>query len=690
MKIALEKRIIFFSFIILLLTIIANTGLNIAAYRRDYISALIDGSHSLEKAFATNVEKVVGLGLDIRDIPGLTEKCREVVQTNTPKGDYCVVTDMEGRPLNLSDPSFAALRFNDIKKTFSTSSDRTVNIIGNGFRYYDVIAPIKSPDGKHLALIHVGFPEREISAKIQSLIIRSLLVLVFFFLLSFTLVVYFTKKSIMQPISTLLNGVKKIGAGSFDARIPELQVFEFNELGRNFNFMSESLQKRSEEIRTNYHELERAHKELHDSYSRLAKLSSELEKSEQLYKSFVEDASDAIIVIGDDEIVRMGNKMAEEFFAMPATRTVGLALTKMLQLIGTSDVPRAYEVFQRAYRGEHVDEEIQFERNGQPVVGRVHASCIRSGDERLVQAIIRDVTKEKEIMRNLEKSALDLVRLNRMKDSFLGLASHELKTPLTVIMGYTELILTDMADRVDKSVLSMLENISNAASRLDNIVKDMVDVSMIDQKRLQLKLEDIDVNRIVEMAVNELRFFFSMRKQEVVLLLDEDNPRIRGDSVRLMQMLSNVLGNAIKFTPDGGKITISIQLRHLMRSRQAVAGEESHMYVNIGRERHPYLELAIADTGIGIDFDDQLRIFDKFYEVGNIEEHSTDKVAFKGKGAGLGLAIAKGIVEMHGGEIWVESEGYDPTTLPGSAFHIILPLDPIVGDASIDYLNLLS
>lgn len=690
MKIALEKRIIFFSFIILLLTIFANTGLNIAAYRRDYIRALVDGSYSLEKSLATSVEKVVGLGLDIRDIPGLTEKCKEVVEGNTPKGDYCVVTDMGGMPLYVSDPAFVVLRFNDIKKTLTTSPDKTINIIGTDFPYYDIITPIKSPDGKHLAMIHVGFPKREISDKVQGVILRSLLVLAFFFLLSFTLVVFFVKKSIMQPISTLLNGVKKIGVGSFDARIQELPVFEFNELGRNFNFMAESLQKRSEEIRTNYQELESAHSELRDSYSKLAKLSSDLEKSEELYKSFVEDASDAIIVIGDDEIVMMGNKMAEEFFGLPARRIVGLALTKMLQLIGIADVPHSYEIFQRAYRGEHVDEEIQFERNGQPVVGRVHASCIRSGDERLVQAIIRDVTREKEIMSNLEKSALDLARLNKMKDSFLGLASHELKTPLTVIMGYTELILSDMTDRVDKTVLSMLENISNAASRLDNIVKDMVDVSMIDQKRLQLKLEDINVNRIVDMAVNELRFFFSMRKQQIDLQLDENIPRIKGDSVRLMQMLSNVLGNAIKFTPDGGNITVSTRLRYLLRSRQPVAGEELQMFVNVGKERHPYVELLVADTGIGIDFDDQLRIFEKFYEVGNIEEHSTGKVAFKGKGAGLGLAISKGIVEMHGGEIWVESDGYDPEALPGSAFHIILPLDPVIGDASIDYLNLLS
>jgi signal transduction histidine kinase len=87
--------------------------------------------------------------------------------------------------------------------------------------------------------------------------------------------------------------------------------------------------------------------------------------------------------------------------------------------------------------------------------------------------------------------------------------------------------------------------------------------------------------------------------------------------------------------------------------------------------------------------EDQKRIFDKFFEVGKIGEHSSGKFSFKAKGTGLGLAIAKGIVEMHGGEIWVESAGYDPDRCPGSIFHILLPLEPPVSEAAIDYLKLI-
>lgn len=690
MKKTLEKRIILFSFIILFFTILANTGMDIIAYRRDYIQALIFSSQSLGSSLRANLEKVIGLGLDLKDIPGIAEKCSEVVENNPPEGDYCVITDMEGRSLYYNDPAFNTLSFGYIQKSLTKKADMQVHLIGKEKLYYDTITPIKSSDGKQIAQIHVGFPEKEVSARVESMILRSIFILLFSFLLAFALVVMFVKKSIIQPISALLTGVNKITAGSFDTRISPLTVYEFDELAKNINIMSQSLKNREEEIHNNYQELESTHKKLSASYLKLEKLSIELEKSEELYKSLMEDASDAIVVIAGDEIIKILNKMAEEFFGYSAQEIVGLPLTKFLLLLDIDDMAKTHRNFNDALQGLSVSEEIQFAtKGGVKLVARLHASCIKSGSERLVQIIFRDVTKEREILNNLEKSATDLARLNKMKDSFLGLASHELKTPLTVIMGYTELLLTDIADKFEKTELEMIENIANAAARLDNIVKDMVDVSMIDEKQLRLKMEDVNLNHLVESSVNELRFFFSMRKQKIVLQLDETIPVIRGDRLRLTQLMSNVLGNAIKFTPDGGTVTVTTSAKFLLRSKQPIASDQAQSVVNIGKEHHLYVEMAVSDTGIGIDRDDQIRIFDKFYEVGNIEEHSSGKVAFKAKGAGLGLAIAKGIVDMHGGEIWVESSGYHPDQFPGSTFHILLPLNPLIGDATLDYLNLL-
>jgi len=689
MKNSLEKRIILFAFIILFLTILAESGMGIAGSRRDYVNSLVLRCATIGNSLKGNVEKVLGLGLDIKDMVGISEKCQEYVQDNIEIA-YCIITDMDGTPLFLSDPAFKSLRLNLIHNYFISKDGRQVNVIGQNAHYFDTVTHINTPDGKPIAQVHVGFKQSVVSDKVRASILRSFFIFLAFFFLSFSLVVLFVKRSIMQPISTLLSGVKKISDGDLGTRVNEIPIYEFNELAKNVNSMAESLKNREEEIQKGYLELESTHNKLHTSYLKLESLSLELERSEELYKSLMEDSGDAIVVVDGDETIKIVNKMAEEFFGYSGQELEGLPLTKFFLLVGIDDIPRAQRLFRESLSGRPMDVEVNLVRKeGHQVVGRIHVSSVRSGGEQLVQATFRDVTRERETMLNLEKSASDLAKLNKMKDSFLGLASHELKTPLTVIMGYSELIMTDMVDKADKTVIEMVGNIANAAARLDNIIKDMVDVSLIDERRLQLKLEDVNVNRLVEASLNEMRFFFSMRKQELVINFDESIPVIKGDGLRLMQLLSNVLGNAIKFTPDEGKVIITTSAKFLLRSKQSTSIEGQAPVVNIGKDRHLYVEITVEDTGIGIDRDDQLRIFDKFYEVGNIEEHSTGKVAFKSKGAGLGLAIAKGIVEMHGGEIWVESSGCNPETFPGSTFHILLPLNPVVGDATLDYLNLL-
>lgn len=286
------------------------------------------------------------------------------------------------------------------------------------------------------------------------------------------------------------------------------------------------------------------------------------------------------------------------------------------------------------------------------------------------------MTREREIKENLQRSTDELKRLNQMKDSFLGVASHELKTPLTVIIGYAELMLTDMSDRLDPAILAMMEHISNAAERLSNIVRDMVDVSMLEYQRLQLRKRPVEINQVVEKAARELEFFFTQRKQQLQFNLQDGLPVIDCDPDRIGQIIGNLVGNAIKFTPDNGKVTVSTRLVACLREpkERADADDDGPVVLcPIARQKHPYVEIVISDSGIGIDSKDQPHVFDKFYEVGNIEEHFTGKIAFKGKGTGLGLTIVKGIVDLHGGEVWVESRGNDPDRCPGSAFHFILP-----------------
>jgi signal transduction histidine kinase len=264
----------------------------------------------------------------------------------------------------------------------------------------------------------------------------------------------------------------------------------------------------------------------------------------------------------------------------------------------------------------------------------------------------------KERTQELERVNRDLAKLDKTKSDFISIAAHELKTPLTLILGYANILLKEDQSAMESEYIDgVLRGIVKGAKRLQSIVKDMIDISLIDSQVLTLRLEPISIGTIIELAVGELGAKARERKQTITVEAFIGIPRIQGDPQRLYQVFINVIGNSIKYTPDGGRIAISGRLL------------EAQGYLE-----EDFVEIIVADTGIGIDKEDLEHIFGKFYSTEPITFHSTGKTKFKGAGAGLGLAIAKGIVEAHGGKIWAESEGYDEARCPGSQFHILLPV----------------
>jgi signal transduction histidine kinase len=255
------------------------------------------------------------------------------------------------------------------------------------------------------------------------------------------------------------------------------------------------------------------------------------------------------------------------------------------------------------------------------------------------------------LQRELSKAQTELRKLDQSKSNFVAVAAHELKTPLTLIDGYTAMIIDSILKQEHHDLLIHTNGILNGSKRLRAIIDDMIDVSLIENKMLRLNIQAYWLNRILEFVLLEISPVCKERKIEIVI---ETFPGFKevnyGDSERLIQLFRNILSNAIKFTPDGGKISIS------------------------GRKLSGFIEVMISDSGIGIDPEDQMVIFDKFSRLGNIALHSSGKTKFKGGGPGLGLPIAKGIAEAHGGSIWVESPGYSETDFPGTTFHILLPL----------------
>jgi len=250
----------------------------------------------------------------------------------------------------------------------------------------------------------------------------------------------------------------------------------------------------------------------------------------------------------------------------------------------------------------------------------------------------------------------ELRRLDEAKTSFLTIASHELKTPLTLIQGYANILaaLPPAELQNQGKVAHITEGIARGTERLRRIIDDMLDVSRIDANMMILQWKECRLSHILRLAAEQIRPAAEERKQTLKVQDFEDLPSFDGDPQRLHQAFRNLIENAVKFTPDGGTISVSARL---------LGGDAPE---------EQFLEVVVADTGIGVAPEDQERIFEKFYRVGDASLHSSSKVQFKGGGPGLGLAISKGIIEAHGGKIWVASEGYDEETYPGSEFHVLL------------------
>jgi signal transduction histidine kinase len=261
---------------------------------------------------------------------------------------------------------------------------------------------------------------------------------------------------------------------------------------------------------------------------------------------------------------------------------------------------------------------------------------------------------------DLRTAYTKLMKMDQAKTDFLSIASHELRTPLTVIQGYTDILeeLASTQELPSSQVLEIARNLKTPIERLGTIVTAMLDASTIEVHALDLQYTATTLQAVLSMAVGPWRDALKERNFELVTEGIDDVPPIEVDLQRLSQAFSNVISNAIKYTPDNGRITISAAV---------VDGE--------------HFAVTFTDTGVGIDPGDQELIFEKFYRVGSLLLHSTGDTKFMGAGPGLGLHIARGVIEAHGGQIWVESEGFDEEKCPGSAFHIVLPLKPAPPEA---------
>jgi signal transduction histidine kinase len=298
---------------------------------------------------------------------------------------------------------------------------------------------------------------------------------------------------------------------------------------------------------------------------------------------------------------------------------------------------------------------------------------LRGRRERVDMAAERDYLREysERLVDKLEEKVAELTvaneklqRSDELKSRFISIAAHELRTPITIIRGYMDILMEPAQPYADPNIIAMLQGIANGVRRLHEIVQDMLDVTRIEAGTLDLQVAPVRLAEVTEKAVSHYRPIAEQREQTLTLEPLDHLPIIWGDGGRVLQILNHVIGNAVKYTPNGGSVTVGGR----------VLGQEAPDAAAEPAPEASYVELTVTDTGVGIDPDEQEHIFEPFYEVRDPRFHSTSKTDFMGGGAGLGLSIARGVAEAHGGWIWMESEGYDPDHCPGSCFHVVLPV----------------
>ncbi|MBL8050722.1 MAG: substrate-binding domain-containing protein [Anaerolineales bacterium] len=269
------------------------------------------------------------------------------------------------------------------------------------------------------------------------------------------------------------------------------------------------------------------------------------------------------------------------------------------------------------------------------------------------QVMERMVAKRVEELNNAYQS---LEKHDKNKSAFIQVAAHELRTPLTVIKGYIGMLKADSAIQNNPILSQAIDGVSRGTNRLHQVVDSMLDVARLENQVIAPHIESVNLGLILRLILKD--YVDDVALRNLTLTLDEaikQIPPLSADPELLKKALDHIIVNAIKFTPDGGSIHIA-----------AKVVEDA--------KRGSMVELSVKDTGIGIDPEHHKIIFEKLYQLGEVQLHSSSRTNFKGGGAGLGLAIASGIVKALQGTIWVESEKRDEEKCPGSTFFIRLPL----------------
>ncbi len=356
------------------------------------------------------------------------------------------------------------------------------------------------------------------------------------------------------------------------------------------------------------------------------------------FRELLEAAPDAIIEVDREGRILLLNLATEKLFGYKREELLGQPVEIL--------VPRALHANHGRHRAHYWDHPVTRpmgsglelhgrRKDGSSVPVEISLSPVKSEDGLRVTAIIRDISERKHTeerfremqqtyTRELESRNREVERANQLKSEFLASMSHELRTPLHTIIGFAELLAEELEGPLNPKQQRFMNHIHTDSLHLLELINDILDISKIESGRIQLRRETFDIGGALEEALSSVRP--QAAAKSIAIETNVSIPTaIFADRLRLKQVLFNLLSNALKFTPEGGKVQIDAALRD------------------------GFIEISVSDTGIGIPREQHQAVFDKFYQIG-----ATTKGVREG--TGLGLAITKALVEEHGGRIRLESE----------------------------------